>query len=93
MVETKVNKGKTESIKVNVEGAIFSEFPGTKVEIAISVSFLHVTFTFKNVFSTCCTIGVPELQCVPHCARNISDILSVSPSVPNSTRTQIDGTR
>ena len=32
-VDVKVNKGKTETIQVNVEGAVFSEFPGTKVHI------------------------------------------------------------
>ncbi len=30
-MDTKVNKGKTEIIEVPVEGAVFSEFPGTKV--------------------------------------------------------------
>ncbi len=30
-VDVKVNKGKTETVQLTVEGAIFSEFPGTKV--------------------------------------------------------------
>ncbi len=34
LVDLKVNKGKTETIDMSVEGAVFSEFPGTKVKIA-----------------------------------------------------------
>ena len=32
-VDVKVNKGKTETIQVNVDGAVFSEYPGTKVHM------------------------------------------------------------
>ena len=41
-VDVKVNKGKTETIQVNVDGAIFSEYPGTKVELVHGLSTLYV---------------------------------------------------
>ena len=36
-VDEKVNKGKTETVSMTVDGSIFSEYPGTKVYLRFDV--------------------------------------------------------
>lgn len=63
-VDVKVNKGRTESVHVAVDGGVFSEYPGTKVYLQFDVVLsVHGT---SQVFSRKVPVAPapPKLQIV-----------------------------
>jgi hypothetical protein len=71
-VETKINKGKTETVSMTISGSVFSEYPGDKVR---TVEFPEVARDVKlPPPSLLLTTGVPEVHYLPGSDRDESGV-------------------